>query len=644
MTALSIQVPFPIFNDRDGQPLDNGYVWIGVPNLPPQTNPVNVYFDEALTQIAQQPLRTINGYVSNAGTPAQVYIDGVNFSILVQDSQGTMVYNFQEGTGIRPDACGVTYNPPFVGSVPYPVCEKLAQTVSVKDFGAVGDGVTNDTSAFQNALNSGAESVYVPDGTYLLDNFTVSNTKLFGSGTLKWNGPATTDWITINNNAELSGITFNGNASVNTFITNTGGIYIVGTDCNINNCDFSNFRKYIIWTIPDAATGGRVSNCRFHDSGTIANSNALTIRSSNWTIVGNHFDGVNWGADAHMVRVGQFEDSTQDVKNISITGNFFTNPRYTGIVLELYSKYVSITGNTFNNLQQAIKIEREGNTVNYITITGNTMNNLTIETALNLNGDYVVFANNIVTNMNGVLDIGNYGIVANNYIYNQTDATRPCIRQQNIFTGAKITGNTIRTTASDAISLGGLTGEVTGNSIENAGRYAIGISPPVGSTNSFVVNNNITVGGVGGISFTSATKNTICEGNNCSGASSANYVMTYNDNWKSNLVSKWNIGWPGRANTYVIASGAITISQSDSICIVDTEGSAATDDLDTIDGAVCVGMTISLRTISSARVVTVKDSAQLRLAGDFVMDSTNDTITLVWTGSAWFEVARSNNA
>jgi len=42
---------------------------------------------------------------------------------------------------------------------------KLQESVSVKDFGAAGDGVADDTLAIQAALNSGA-SVFLPSGTY----------------------------------------------------------------------------------------------------------------------------------------------------------------------------------------------------------------------------------------------------------------------------------------------------------------------------------------------------------------------------------------------------------------------------------------------------------------------------------------------
>jgi hypothetical protein len=152
MSALSIQVPFPVFQGRDGQPLENGYVWIGEPNLNPQTNPVVAYYDAALTIPASQPLRTLNGYVSRAGTPAQIYIDGANFSILVQDSKGSMVYNFPDGSGISPNASGVEYDPAGAGAVPTTVETKLRESVSFNDFGAVGDGTTDDSDGINNAV------------------------------------------------------------------------------------------------------------------------------------------------------------------------------------------------------------------------------------------------------------------------------------------------------------------------------------------------------------------------------------------------------------------------------------------------------------------------------------------------------------
>lgn len=46
-------------------------------------------------------------------------------------------------------------------------------TVNVKDFGAVGDGVTDDTQAIQAALNSGEKSIFLSDGQYFLDPATM---------------------------------------------------------------------------------------------------------------------------------------------------------------------------------------------------------------------------------------------------------------------------------------------------------------------------------------------------------------------------------------------------------------------------------------------------------------------------------------
>ena len=59
------------------------------------------------------------------------------------------------------DAEQISYVPPFTGSVATNVEAKLAQTVSVKDFGATGNGVTDDTAAIQAALTA-AERVYFP--------------------------------------------------------------------------------------------------------------------------------------------------------------------------------------------------------------------------------------------------------------------------------------------------------------------------------------------------------------------------------------------------------------------------------------------------------------------------------------------------
>ena len=64
----------------------------------------------------------------------------------------------------------IGYNQGGTGAITTTVQAKLRQTVSVKDFGAVGDGTTDDTVAIQAALTqlSSNTNLYFPAGVYLL--------------------------------------------------------------------------------------------------------------------------------------------------------------------------------------------------------------------------------------------------------------------------------------------------------------------------------------------------------------------------------------------------------------------------------------------------------------------------------------------
>jgi hypothetical protein len=69
-------------------------------------------------------------------------------------------------TQITGDASAITYNQGGTGAQDRTVRGKLQELVSVKDFGAVGDGVTDDTAAIQAAINAmstaGGGTVYLP--------------------------------------------------------------------------------------------------------------------------------------------------------------------------------------------------------------------------------------------------------------------------------------------------------------------------------------------------------------------------------------------------------------------------------------------------------------------------------------------------
>jgi len=89
--ATSVLPPYPLFYDIDGAPLEEGYIYIGVAGLNPEANPQAVFWDAALTIPAAQPIRTLNGYPANSGTPAMIYTGTTDYSQTVKDKASVTV-------------------------------------------------------------------------------------------------------------------------------------------------------------------------------------------------------------------------------------------------------------------------------------------------------------------------------------------------------------------------------------------------------------------------------------------------------------------------------------------------------------------------------------------------------------------------
>jgi hypothetical protein len=155
--------PVGQFTDINGKPLD-GQVFFGQPNLDPIASPITVYWDAAGAQPVTQPVVTVGGYPMNGSTRSNVFVNA-DYSILVRNRNGFTVFS-APNLPFEDSSDNQYFLQAGSGAVQRTVQSKLRDVVSVKDFGAVGDGVADDTAAFTSAvaaLPSSGGIVIVPD-------------------------------------------------------------------------------------------------------------------------------------------------------------------------------------------------------------------------------------------------------------------------------------------------------------------------------------------------------------------------------------------------------------------------------------------------------------------------------------------------
>jgi hypothetical protein len=193
MTKVVNQVP--VFNDVDGRPLENGYVYIGVAGMNPETNPVQVYLDSALTQPIAQPLRTSGGMIYSSGSPAAIYVSSSTFSITVRNKNTSLILTRLTSDEINLDSLVFGTN-----------VEKVVDTISAlrnlsyatykrastRGYYAIGDGGGGqyyyDPSDVTSSDNGGSVIVATDGARWKLPKSSIANVLQWGA-----KGDGTTD-------------------------------------------------------------------------------------------------------------------------------------------------------------------------------------------------------------------------------------------------------------------------------------------------------------------------------------------------------------------------------------------------------------------------------------------------------------------
>jgi hypothetical protein len=266
---------------------------------------------------------------TNTASNPIITIPAVTANLVTTGDIGTVTTSMLTSTA----ATQSSYNQGGTGSVSRTIQTKLQETVSVKDFGAVGDGTTDDTAAIQNAINysntlSGAE-IFFPSGNYKSNKLTVysnvtlrgqtslegGSTNLYATGSQVFATPIGSGFHSFN----LYNLAIQGVRGVTDFIDQSGGgSWAYST---IANCYIVNIRNFYTLT-----TGNHFLNNNFQ------NMVSMVIRGGDYSFQGNFI-----GYDDQDTTKGSSDSllSLTSSTGVDFSGNYLTSVKTTNAPIVL---------------------------------------------------------------------------------------------------------------------------------------------------------------------------------------------------------------------------------------------------------------------------------------------------------------------
>ena len=158
MSAVSVTMPFAHFVDTTGRPLATARVFIGQPNMDPETNPKAIYWDDDLTIQAANPAPIRDGFIIRSGTNATVYVDG-DYSITVRGQDGRLIHTARNVQARINDtiygsisASNIMYQQPGTGGVLRNLGLFMSGFITPEAYGAPANGIDDDGPGIRRAI------------------------------------------------------------------------------------------------------------------------------------------------------------------------------------------------------------------------------------------------------------------------------------------------------------------------------------------------------------------------------------------------------------------------------------------------------------------------------------------------------------